>query len=108
MKKTVLMFVAALTMVASAQAKTVKKTFKAQGKCEMCQARIQKAAKAVPGVLTAAWNKDTKVCSVVFDDSKTNLNKIEKAVAAAGHDTDKAKASAATYAKLPGCCKYRK
>ena len=92
----------------SAQAKTVKKTFKAQGKCEMCQARIQKAAKAVPGVLTAAWNKDTKVCSVVFDDSKTNLNKIEKAVAAAGHDTDKAKASAATYAKLPGCCKYRK
>ena len=33
MKKTVLMFVAALAMVASAQAKTVKKTFKAQGKC---------------------------------------------------------------------------
>lgn len=108
MKKIAMMFVAALAVCASVQAKTVKKSFKAQGQCEMCQARIQKAAKGVPGVLTASWNKDTKVCNVVFDDSKTNLNKIEKAVAAAGHDTDKAKASAAAYNKLPGCCKYRK
>ncbi len=108
MKKIALMLVASLAIVASAQAKTVKKSFKANGLCEMCQARIQKACKAVPGVLTASWNKDTKVCNVVFDDSKTNLNKIEKAVAAAGHDTDKVKATTAAYNKLPGCCKYRK
>ncbi|EGN57240.1 metal transporter [Hallella multisaccharivorax DSM 17128] len=108
MKKIALMFVAAMALCVSAQAKTVKKTFKADGKCEMCQARIQKAVKTVPGVLSAVWNKGKKECTVVFDDSKASLIKIEKAVAAAGHDTDKCKASAKDYNKLPSCCKYKK
>lgn len=108
MKKIVLLFIAALAMTVSVQAKTVKKTFTVGGKCEMCKARIQKAAKGVPGVVTAGWNVKTQKCSVVFDDKKTSLDKIEKAIAAAGHDTDKFKATAATYNKLPGCCKYRK
>lgn len=108
MRKVALMLMAAMAMCATAQAKTVKKTFKADGACDMCKARIQKTAKAVPGVMTAAWNLKTKTCSVVFDDKKTSLDKIEKAVAGAGHDTDKYKAAAQAYNKLPGCCKYRK
>lgn len=108
MKKIVIMLIAAVAMCASVQGKTVKKTFTASGNCNHCKARIQDAAKATPGVMTAAWNKDTKTCSVVFDDSKTNISKIEKAVANAGHDTDKYKATAKAYASLPSCCKYRK
>lgn len=108
MKKIIFMLVAFVAMTVSAQAKTVKKTFSVGGNCEMCQSRITKAAKAVPGVVTASWNKSTKKCSVVFDDSKTNVGKVQKAIAAAGHDAGNAKASTAAYNKLPSCCKYRK
>lgn len=108
MKKIVLMLAAAMAVCVSAEAKTVRKTFQAEGQCEMCKDRIQKSAKAVDGVLSAAWNVSTKTCTVVFDDSKTDLKKIEQAVANAGHDTADIKATAEAYGKLPGCCKYRK
>lgn len=102
------MLVAVMSIAVSAQAKTVKKTFTVSGNSEMCKARIQKTAKAVPGVTTAAWNQKTKTCSVVFDDSETNVDKIQKAIAAAGHDAGKHNAPVAAYNKLPNCCKYRK
>ncbi len=108
MKKIILMLVAIMSIAVSAQAKTVKKTFVVGGECEMCKARIQKAAKAVPGVLTAAWNQKTQKCSVVFDSGKTSVDKIQKAIAAVGHDAGNYKAPNAVYNKLPSCCKYRK
>lgn len=107
MKKILIILVATLAVSLSAGAKTVKESFTAGGKCEMCKARIQKAVKAVPGVLSAAWNIDTKTCSVVYDDSKTSLDAIEKAVAAVGHDTPAYKATDEAYSALPGCCRYR-
>lgn len=108
MKKIATILVALMAIAVSAEAKTVKKTFTVNGLCDMCQTRIQKAARSVSGVLTASWNQKTKVCSVVFDDKKTSVDKVQKAIAAAGHDTGKYKATAAAYNKLPGCCKYRK
>lgn len=108
MKKIILMFVAIMAMAVSGQAKTVKKTFFVNGACGMCKTRIQKTAKAVPGVMSAAWDQKTKQCSVVFDNKKTSVDKIEKALAAVGHDAGKYKAPQAVYDKLPGCCKYRK
>jgi Cu(I)/Ag(I) efflux system membrane fusion protein len=44
----------------------------------------------------------------VYDNTKTDTKKVQKAVAASGHDSGNIKASQATYNKLPGCCKYRK
>ncbi|MDD4632200.1 MAG: copper chaperone, partial [Proteiniphilum sp.] len=38
---------------------------------------------------------------------KTSPDDIAKAVAKAGHDTDKFKADQAAYNALPECCKYR-
>jgi Cu(I)/Ag(I) efflux system membrane fusion protein len=73
----------------------------------MCKSRIEKAAKAVKGVSTAEWNKETKVLQLDFDPAQTNLDAISKAVAKVGHDTNKDKASQAVYDALPGCCKYR-
>ena len=59
---------------------------------EACEAHIEKAAKSVDGVSQAEWDEKTQNLEVVYDDSKTNLDKIEMAVAKDGHDTPKHKA----------------
>jgi Cu(I)/Ag(I) efflux system membrane fusion protein len=87
--------------------KDVKTTLTVQGECGMCKSRIEKAAKNVTGVSTAAWNQETKVLQLDFDSAQTDLNTISKAVAKAGHDTNKDKAGQAVYDALPACCKYR-
>jgi len=54
MKKVILTMLAVAAMSATMQAKTVKTEIPVNGKCnEMCKPRIEKAAKAVPGVLSA-------------------------------------------------------
>lgn len=92
------------TVAVFAQSKTEK--FEVKGNCGMCETRIEKAAKSVEGVTEAEWNKETMLAKVVFDDSETSLDAIQKAIAEAGHDTRKHKASDEVYNKLPGCCKY--
>ncbi len=79
---------------------------KVYGNCDMCKARIEKAAKAVDGVASANWNKETKMMDFAFDDSKTDVNKVEMAIVNAGHDTEMHKATDEAYSKLPGCCQY--
>jgi Cu(I)/Ag(I) efflux system membrane fusion protein len=78
-----------------------------QGNCEMCKERIEKAAKEVQGVSSATWDSEKKELQLNFDPSQTNLDVISKAVAKAGHDTEKDKAEEAAYKALPDCCKYR-
>jgi copper chaperone CopZ len=87
-----------------AQSKTEK--FEVKGNCGMCEKRIEKAATSVEGVSKADWDKETMMAKVVFDESETSLDDIQKAIAKAGHDTGKHKASDEVYDKLPGCCKY--
>lgn len=88
----------------AANPKTEK--LKVSGNCDMCKARIEKAAK-IDGVTKAEWDKKDKTLTVTFDPAKTNMDAIGKKVAAAGHDNDKAKATDKAYDKLPGCCQYR-
>jgi hypothetical protein len=52
----------------------------------------------------ADWDKETKRLEVVFDDTKTSVDKIDTAVAKVGHDTPHHKASTEVYYKLPNCC----
>ena len=80
--------------------------FEVKGNCGMCETRIEKAALSVDGVSKAAWDKETKKLEVVFDNAKTNVDKVEVAVANVGHDTKNHKAKDEVYNKLPGCCKY--
>lgn len=109
MKKMILTMLAVAAMSATMQAKTVKTEIPVNGKCnEMCKPRIEKAAKAVPGVLSAIWNLKAQKLTLVYDNTKTDTKKVQKAVAASGHDSGNIKASQATYNKLPECCKYRK
>jgi mercuric ion binding protein len=102
---TILIMVFALGFSAFAQnAKTEE--FKVYGNCGSCKARIEKAAKSVEGVTTADWNKETKLIKVTYDPVKTDIHKINMAIAMAGHDTDMHKAPQEAYDKLPACCKY--
>ncbi|OIP00951.1 MAG: ATPase [Bacteroidetes bacterium CG2_30_33_31] len=81
---------------------------KVYGSCGMCKDRIEKAAKSVDGVIKASWNKETKMLELSFDDSKTDISKVEMAIAKVGHDTQRFKADDKTYNKLPACCKYQR
>lgn len=78
------------------------------GNCGMCEARIEKAAKDIEGVISAAWDKDTKMMKLQFDSKITSQKEVEKAIAKAGHDTKDFKATSETYNSLPGCCLYER
>jgi mercuric ion binding protein len=95
----------AFTAAASANAQDKTETFKVYGNCGMCEKRIEKAA-TIEGVTKADWDVDTKLMTVSYDPAKTDGKKVQKAIAAVGHDTDKQTAKEDVYSKLPGCCKY--
>ncbi|WP_340111677.1 heavy-metal-associated domain-containing protein [Maribellus mangrovi] len=106
--KTKVLSLVALFMMGAFTVFAANKTekFKAYGNCGMCESRIEKAAKSVEGVSKADWNKETKMMEVTFDDAKTNVDKVEKAIAKVGHDTPHYTAKDEVYKDLPGCCKY--
>ena len=106
MKKALLLMAAVLTL-GTAEAKTVKTTFEVKGNCDMCQKRIEKAAKSVKGVTSARWNKQNGQLSLVYDNKQTSPEKVQQALAAAGHDGGSFRADKKVYDKLPDCCKYR-
>lgn len=82
-------------------------TFKVSGNCDMCKARIEKAAK-VTGVTKAEWSDQTQLLTLVYEPSKVKTDDVLKKIAAVGHDTPKFKADNKTYNALPGCCKYER
>ncbi|PTT35971.1 TonB-dependent receptor [Chryseobacterium sp. HMWF028] len=79
--------------------------FYVRGNCASCKARIEKASKEA-GANTAEWNAEKQTVTLNFDPSKTSSDKILKAIADAGHDNEKYKATDAVYNGLPGCCLY--
>jgi Cu(I)/Ag(I) efflux system membrane fusion protein len=81
-------------------------SFKVEGKCEMCQNRIEKAALSVKGVKNAKWDPETNLLSVSLK-KVTLLDDVYQAVAKAGHDNEKYKSEEKDYNALPGCCLYR-
>jgi periplasmic mercuric ion binding protein len=81
-------------------------TFKVYGSCDECKDRIETAANSVAGVNKAFWSDDTKMIEIKFDQSKTNVDTIQKAIAKVGHDTEKFRADDKTYEALPMCCHY--
>ena len=85
--------------------KTKTETFQVSGNCGMCETKIEKAAKAA-GATYAEWNKDTKVITVKYNSTSSNLAKIQKGIADAGYDNVGVKATTEAYDKLHTCCKY--
>lgn len=89
-----------------AQGKSTKASIKVYGNCGMCKQRIETALDQT-GIKLATWDSKSKNLEVVYNPKKISEQKIHELVAAAGHDTDKVKASNDVYAKLPFCCLYR-
>ena len=100
------LLLAAFAMISfSALAHDSTDSLKVYGNCGMCKTRIETAAK-LDGVKKAEWNVETNMLTVMYDGHKVKLDDIERSLALVGHDTDKFKAEASIYKKLPGCCKY--
>jgi mercuric ion binding protein len=92
----------AKTQMATSKTETIK----VSGSCELCKARIEKAAK-VDGVSKAEWNQNTKLLTLVYNPKVVTSDAVQKKIASVGHDTEKYKADDKVYNSLPGCCKYR-
>jgi copper chaperone CopZ len=114
--KTIRFFMAALVLMAVCAVSTAQtsakttgqtktETIKVWGNCGMCKDRIEKAVTA-EGATSASWDSKTKMLTVSFDPSKTNVDALSKKLASVGHDTEKYKADSKVYDGLPGCCKY--
>ncbi|HLW62807.1 MAG TPA: cation transporter [Flavobacterium sp.] len=113
MKKYVIMILAVLGVAFSSQAqekknKNAKADVEVKGNCDMCKKRIEKAAFRVKGVKSANWHAEDQTLHLILDENKTDVLKVQKAVAEAGHDTKEVKASQDDYEGLHFCCKYNR
>jgi len=98
-----------VTLIENASTKAYKHlTIKVSGNCEQCRDRIELAAGSVNGVKSAKWSADDRILHLEIDESLTNSDVIQLAIAQSGHDTEKFKAPDEVYKKLPECCLYRK
>lgn len=94
-------------MTAQAQKKNAKVSIEVDGVCMMCKKRIEKAALGEKGVKFAVWDLKTHKLSLIIDERKTNIKKIQKKMASVGHDTKAVKATKEAYESVDPCCKYR-
>lgn len=92
----------------TAVAQEQKSVFNVSGNCTMCKKRIEKAVQTLPGVNSFEWNVKTKKAEVTFDHQQVSAKSVQQKIADAGHDTEDFKAPAASYNRLPACCKYER
>ena len=95
-------------LAASAQGKRSKpKTVEIQTSaiCEMCQMTIEEDLTFEKGVRTVELNLDNKVVTVVFNDKRTNPDKIRKRISKLGYHADDIARDPKAYENLPMCCK---
>jgi copper chaperone CopZ len=100
---------AAFTSACSSKAEGGKEvSFKVYGNCNMCKKTIEGSLENEKGILSAEWNKDTKMMSVSYDTTKTDETKIHHQIATAGYDTEVEKGNDEAYKKLHECCQYER
>lgn len=88
-------------------AKMIELSFEVKGDCGMCKTRIEKTALGA-GAAEASWSSETHILRVKFDENSLSKEKIQKAIAEAGHDTGLFRADDKTYQALPACCQYKR
>ena len=78
--------------------------------CEACVMKITSTLKRETGVKDVNVDLQKKLAKVSYLKDKTDLDKLESAVALAGYDANSKKADKKAYDGLPGCCKvsYKK
>lgn len=104
--KTILIPALALSMSAFAQVKQARTVaVEVDGNCGMCEETIEAAA-FVKGEAMAAWDRNSKVATITYDSTRTDLDAVLKRIALAGYDNQSYLAPDDAYAALPGCCQY--
>lgn len=98
-----LILFASVTVVAQ----TEKTTLEVLGNCNMCKARIEKAALKTKGVKYAVWQPETQQLALIFNSKKTSSQDVAKNIAAVGHEANGITATEAIYDSLPMCCQYK-
>jgi len=107
MKNLILMAFLAIGISGFSQStKPITTSFKVGGTCEMCKKRIERAVD-VKGVKYANYDLKTHTLEITYVPSKISEEKIHELINAAGHDTEKSKASDEVYDQIHECCKYR-
>ncbi|WP_300599903.1 TonB-dependent receptor [Niabella sp.] len=96
-----------ISTVGFSQKNIKTETFKVLGACEMCKERIETAV-LDHKAKSAKWDAISQLLTVSYDPAKTSDEKILKALAEAGHDNERFKASDAVYQALPACCHYQR
>lgn len=86
-------------------AQTVTEQFLVKGNCNMCKARIEKAALKA-GATSANWTAENQTLTMTLDESKVKCDDVLKQIAEVGHDNEKFKAPEEAYKNLPACCLY--
>lgn len=90
-----------------AAAKDVKISFQVNGKCGMCEERIENALD-IKGIKFADWSQETKICKVKFNPDIISEKEIHQIIAKLGHDTEMCKATDKDYNNLHHCCHYKR
>jgi copper chaperone CopZ len=73
--------------------------------CGMCKDRVEHDLAYEKGVKFVEVDLETKMVTVEYKTSKTNPDKIRKAISKIGYDADGVVADEVAYEKLPACCK---
>lgn len=102
---TYLFILVASLFTLTAQAQKKETSIKVWGNCGMCKTTIDKAAVAA-GAQKADWDTETKMLKLVYNAKNTNVDNIQKAIAAVGYDNEAYTAPNEVYEKLHFCCKY--
>ena len=95
-----------LFLATTAVAQTEKTTISVRGNCNMCKARIEKAAIKTKGVKYAVWQTDTETLTLLYDAKKTTVSQVSANIAAIGHEANGVVVDDSVYAALPMCCQY--
>lgn len=73
--------------------------------CGMCQKNIEVGLSKLDGVGRSTVDLASKTTKVSFDSKKTDLLKIENAIADLGYQANAVSANPNAYETLPDCCK---
>lgn len=102
MKQLIFFLLFIITTTSNAQ---VEVSLTVNGRCGMCEDRIESAALSVEGVKSAKWNVNTQILTIkakeTFDENILHI-----VLASVGHSTNQMAAVPFVYNNLPACCKY--
>lgn len=81
---------------------TVK--IKTSAECDMCKTKLETELGRSKGVKSVSLDLSTQVVTVVYNNSKTNPDKLRTLISNIGYDADTVKANNRMQKKLPDCC----